>query len=292
MDAYPEGVNRPDHRGWLPLHVACSMGTDLAIIETLLEDYPETVLMKTHKGSDCIKCAKMSKGHPNEDAICRFIEKKMAEVENEKAGDESEESKDSEEKKEVQDNDSDDESHHQDDDEVDLLDLVGNSAYAASGEGEGESDLLGLTSDSDANNEEKTKDNALLLDMGTAETQDAATAPEAEKNADEKSTEALPPMPTSAPPPPPVPAKPQSTTNDNSNMDSAPLTFMAAETTEESPTSTVDASFLISQADSNLKDAQPLPISDLVDGDMLGDIVLEEGSADIVKALEGNLIDL
>ena len=301
MDAYPEGVNRTDHRGWSPLHVACSMGTDLAIIEMLLEDYPETVLLKTHKGSDCIKCAKMSKGHPNEDAICRYIEKKIAEVEGRKTGDDSEESgDDGEEKKGAQDNDSDDESHHQDDDEVDLLDLGGNdnAASAASGEGdgdgEGEGDLLGLASHSDANSGDKTNDDDLLLDMGPAETQAAAKKLDGEGN-DERNAEALPPMPTSVPPPPPPPADPISTTNGNASVDSAPLAFMPAETSDESPTSTIDADFLSSQMppeDQNLKDAQPQPVADLADGDMLGDIVLEDGSADIIKALEGNLIDL
>ena len=294
MDAYPEGVSRTDHRGWSPLHVACSMGTDLDIIEMLLEDYPETVLLKTHKGSDCIKCAKMSKGHPNEAAICQYIEKKMAEVEGRKAGDESEESgEDGEEKKEAQDNDSDDESHHQDDDEVDLLDLGGNADSAASSEGGGvgEGDLLGLASDNDANYGEKTKNDDLLLDMGPADAQDVATTPDVEGNAEEENTEALLPMPMSAPPPPPPPTDPQSTTNGNENMNSVPLAFMPAEASEESPTSTVDTNFL-SPRDKNLNDDKRQPISDLVDGDMLGDIVLEEGSADIVKALEGNLIDL
>ena len=296
MDAYPEGVNRTDHRGWSPLHVACSMGTDLAIIEMLLEDYPETVLLKTHKGSDCIKCAKMSKGHPNEDAICRYIEKKMAEVEGRKTGDDSGESgDDSEEKTDVQGNNtcSDDESHHQDDDEVDLLDLGGNdnAASAASGEGdgkgEGEGDLLGLTSDSDANSGDQKNDDNLLLDMGPADALAAAKTLDVEGN-EEGNAEALPPMPTSVPPPPPPPADPISTTNGNASVDSAPLAFMPAETSDESPTSTIDANF----EDQNLKDAQPQPVADLADGDMLGDIVLEEGSADIIKALEGNLIDL
>ena len=297
MDANPEGVNRQDHRGWSPLHVACSMGTDLAIIETLLEDYPETVLMKTHKGSDCIKCAKMSKGHPNEAAICQYIERKMAEVEGRKAGGDSEESEDDDEGEQgSQNNDSDDESHHQDDDEVDLLDLGGNenTASAASGKGEGgEGDLLGLTSNSDANNGEKAKDDDLLLDMDPADPQDKATAQAVKENENERDAEALPPMPTSAPPPPPPPADPQSTINGNNDMNSAPPAFMPAETSEESPTSTVDANFLnIPPEDQNPKDDQPQPIADLADGDMLGDIVLEEGSADILKALEGNLIDL
>jgi len=290
MDAYPEGVSCADHRGWIPLHVACSMGTDLSIIETLLEDYPETVLMKTHKGSDCIRCAKMSKGHPNEDAICRFMEEKMAKAEGRTVGDDGDDGDDGtneeeeEEKKEAVADDSDDESHHQDDDEVDLFDLGGSADVGEAVGGEGEGDLLGLSSDTADNKGDETKAEDLLLDVDAADPQELAStstrAPEVENDAAPE-PEALPPMPASAPPP-----EPQSARNDGAGNESAPLAFMPTGMTEESPTSTADADFLsMTPVDQDLKAGALAP-------DMLGDIVLEEGSADVVKALEGNLIDL
>jgi hypothetical protein len=289
MDAYPEGVTRSDHRGWIPLHVACSTGTDLAIIETLFEDYPETVLMKTHKGSDCIKCAKMSKGHPNEDAICEFIEKKIAEAEGRAVKGNSEEvGSEEDEKKEAQVDESDDESHHQDDDEVDLLDIGGTNVCAA-GSGDDEGDLLGLSSDIANRSGDETKPGDLLMDIDATEAQDSIETPSVEDESEGRSPEALPPMPTNAPP---SPADPKSATGGKyNNMDVAPIAFMPHEMTEESPTSTVDADFLsMPPAGDGLKASEP--IAELMDSDMLGDIVLEEGSADIVKALGGNLIDL
>ena len=266
LDAYPEGVTRADHRGWIPLHVACSMGTDLAIIETLLEDNPETVLVKTNKGSDCVKCARMSKGHPNEEDICAFMEEKMARAEGRRDNDVGED----EERKEaaVADNsDSDDESHHENDDEVDLLDLGGGGdggEAATSGEG----DLLGWSS----NKADNTSVDADAGEPQDSSTKDAAPEPEA-----------LLPMPTNVPPP----QEPQSVTNGEARTESAPLAFMPAGITDESPTSTAaDIDFLsMPSVDQELKAATFAP-------NMLGDIVLEEGSADIVSALKGNMIDL
>ena len=282
LDAYPEGVTRADHRGWIPLHVACSMGTDLAIIETLLEDNPETVLVKTNKGSDCVKCARMSKGHPNEEAICAFMEEKMAEAEGRRDNDVGED----EERKEAavaDDSDSDDESHHENDDEVDLLDLGGGGdggEAATSGEG----DLLGLSSDRAENTCVAKADN-LLSDTNAVKPQESASAPVPTnvENDAAPEPEALPPIPTNAPPPP----EPQSVTNGGARTESAPLAFIPAGIIDESPTSTAaDIDFLsMPPVDQELKAATFAP-------NMLGDIVLEEGSADIVSALEGNMIDL
>ena len=269
LDAYPEGVTRADHRGWIPLHVACSMGTDLAIIKTLLEDNPETVLVKTNKGSDCVKCARMSKGHPNEEDICAFMEEKMARAEGRKVSNDDGEDEERKEAAVADNSDSDVESHHEDDDEVDLLDLGGGGdcgEAATSGEG----DLLGLSLNKADNTSVDAYSGDLILDADAGEPQDS-------------SSEALPPMPTDAPPP----QEPQSVTNGEARTESAPLAFMPAGITDESPTSTAaDIDFLsMPPVDQELKAATLAP-------NMLGDIVLEEGSADIVSALEGNMIDL
>ena len=77
LEASPGAVRAADHRGWLPLHVACSSGTPPEVMGWLLEDHPELVLERTGRGSDCLKCARMSRGHPNEEEVVRFLQGRM-----------------------------------------------------------------------------------------------------------------------------------------------------------------------------------------------------------------------
>ena len=77
LEASPGAVRAADHRGWLPLHVACSAGTPPEVMGWLLEDHPELVLERTGRGSDCLKCARMSRGHPNEEEVVRFLQGRM-----------------------------------------------------------------------------------------------------------------------------------------------------------------------------------------------------------------------
>mmetsp|Transcript_26964 Transcript_26964/g.58459 ORF Transcript_26964/g.58459 Transcript_26964/m.58459 type:complete len:622 (-) Transcript_26964:146-2011(-) len=315
LEAYPEGVKRSDHRGWIPLHVACSMGTELSIIEMLLEEYPETVLMKTRKGSDCIKCAEMSRGHVNEGRIVEFMKERMAEAEAEavelekktKGGDE-EEKVDGDGRGGGSDDDEDDgdddESHHEDDEDLIDLDGGGPAAAAAGGDGDGEVDLLGLTSSNsggtgaDADAAQSNDADDLLLDLDITsddvtgketsatsilETETGVVTATESKDLGGAVVPPMPPMPAEAPPPPPPP---QSTVENAPQEADAPLAFMSGkplaevnkDDEEESPTSIVE----------NIA-AESAGEGDLLNFDLQG---LQDGSEDVVKALEGNMIQL
>ena len=267
LEAHPEGVNHADHRGWIPLHVACSMGTELSIFDMLLEDYPETVLVKTHKGSDCVKCAKMSKGHPNEDAIVELMEELMAAelAKVERKGDSEDMDEEKEKDKDTEES-GDDESHHADDGDLINFDQYDNSASGGCERktDDGEGDLLGLddngSGDQTQNAQNVTASDDLLLDIDTNAT---TSSSDADMAPSEAVAEGM--MPQQAPPPPPL--IDESTPEQNINMESLPF------------------GVAFSSGAPMLDGGEP---DEGVDPYVISDI----GSSDIVKALEGNLIDL
>jgi hypothetical protein len=72
----------------------------------LLEDHPELVLERTGRGSDCLKCARMSRGHPNEEEVVRFLQGRMdALAGGGGGGDHAEEEEEEEEKEEEKEED-------------------------------------------------------------------------------------------------------------------------------------------------------------------------------------------
>jgi hypothetical protein len=62
----PNASTVADIRGWLPLHVACSMGVSVDMIENLVHIYPESVHIRTVKGSDAIRTINKHCAHREE----------------------------------------------------------------------------------------------------------------------------------------------------------------------------------------------------------------------------------
>jgi hypothetical protein len=74
----PNCVRAADHRGWLPLHVACGSSSHkgmLRVITILLKSWPESVLMKTDKDSDVLACVELAgKHHPSKVRVIALLQ--------------------------------------------------------------------------------------------------------------------------------------------------------------------------------------------------------------------------
>ena len=70
-------VHAADHRGWLPIHVACSCSSRkgmIRVMKLLLKCWPESVNSKTDKDSDVFDCVDMSgKHHPTKDQVVALL---------------------------------------------------------------------------------------------------------------------------------------------------------------------------------------------------------------------------
>jgi len=91
----PNCLNAADHRGWLPLHVACSCSSRkgmLRVLRLLLKVKPESINCTTDKKSDVFDCINMAgKHHPTkEETIAILKEAKSLVEEDEKTGSASE----------------------------------------------------------------------------------------------------------------------------------------------------------------------------------------------------------
>lgn len=66
-----------DHRGWNPLHVACSCSSRrgmIRVMRLLLKIWPESVNTKTNKDSDVFACVDMAgKHHPTKDKVIKLL---------------------------------------------------------------------------------------------------------------------------------------------------------------------------------------------------------------------------
>lgn len=73
----PNCVHVADHRGWLPIHVACSCSSRkgmIRVLKVLLKVWPESINVKTEKDSDVIACVDMAgKHHPTKDRVISFL---------------------------------------------------------------------------------------------------------------------------------------------------------------------------------------------------------------------------
>ncbi|KAL3778184.1 hypothetical protein ACHAW5_004031 [Stephanodiscus triporus] len=87
----PNCVRAADHRGWLPLHVACGSSSRkgmLRVITLLLRIWPESVLMKTDRGSDALDCVDFAgKHHPTKDRVIALLQEARCKVNGSDAGD-------------------------------------------------------------------------------------------------------------------------------------------------------------------------------------------------------------
>jgi len=81
----PNCIRVSDHRGWTPLHVACSCSSRRGmtrVIKFLLREWPESINCKTDKDSDVFNCVDMvGKYHPTKElvnSILKFAQSKVA----------------------------------------------------------------------------------------------------------------------------------------------------------------------------------------------------------------------
>mmetsp|Transcript_2980 Transcript_2980/g.6474 ORF Transcript_2980/g.6474 Transcript_2980/m.6474 type:complete len:737 (+) Transcript_2980:258-2468(+) len=74
----PNCVRAADHRGWLPLHVACSCSSRkgmIRVMKLLLKVWPESINAKTSKDSDALECVDMAgKHHPTKDKVISLLQ--------------------------------------------------------------------------------------------------------------------------------------------------------------------------------------------------------------------------
>ena len=74
----PNCVRAADHRGWLPLHVACGSSSHkgmLRVIAILLMSWPESVLLTTDKDSDVMACVELAgKHHPTKARVIALLQ--------------------------------------------------------------------------------------------------------------------------------------------------------------------------------------------------------------------------
>jgi hypothetical protein len=77
FNAFPEAVRKPDHRGWLPLHIAVGAGAPLLICLPLVEAYPESLLIACKEGYIPLEVAKTYKdwGEDVDDEMVEFLER-------------------------------------------------------------------------------------------------------------------------------------------------------------------------------------------------------------------------
>ena len=87
-------VKVADHRGWIPLHVACSCSARqgmINVIEMLMNWWPESVNVKTEKNSDVFACVDMAgKHHSTKDAVVALLKEAKQKSEMSKIGEENE----------------------------------------------------------------------------------------------------------------------------------------------------------------------------------------------------------
>jgi hypothetical protein len=88
-------VKVADHRGWIPLHVACSSSARqgmLRVINMLIDWWPESVYAKTEKNSDVFACVEMAgKHHVTKEKVVALLKRARHELANSDANDENEE---------------------------------------------------------------------------------------------------------------------------------------------------------------------------------------------------------
>ena len=81
----PNCLNAADHRGWLPLHVACSCSSRkgmLRVLRLLLKVWPESINCTTDKKSDVFDCVNMAgKHHPTKDETIAILKEAKSLVE-------------------------------------------------------------------------------------------------------------------------------------------------------------------------------------------------------------------
>lgn len=74
----PNCVHCADHRGWLPLHVACSCSSRkgmMRVMKLLLKSWPESIHEKTEKDSDVFACVDMAgKHHPTKNKVVSLLQ--------------------------------------------------------------------------------------------------------------------------------------------------------------------------------------------------------------------------
>ncbi len=74
----PNCVHAADHRGWLPIHVACSSSSRrgmIPVIKLLLTTWPESIHVKTDKGNDALSCVAMAgTHHPTKDRVIALLQ--------------------------------------------------------------------------------------------------------------------------------------------------------------------------------------------------------------------------
>eukprot|EP00804_Cyclotella_cryptica_P020830 CCRYP_011442-RA/>CCRYP_011442-RA protein AED:0.00 eAED:0.00 QI:717/-1/1/1/-1/1/1/259/607 len=84
LETNPKCVHVADHRGWIPLHVACSSSSRKGmtnVLRLLLETWPEGVLRKTSKGSDVFDCVGLAgEFHPTRDLVLSILNEAMQQV--------------------------------------------------------------------------------------------------------------------------------------------------------------------------------------------------------------------
>jgi len=76
----PNSARGFDKRGWTPLHVACGVGADMYVIKSIIDCYPEAVLMRTNKGSTAKQCLSLTNA-PNKADVKRLLQTAYAKVE-------------------------------------------------------------------------------------------------------------------------------------------------------------------------------------------------------------------
>jgi len=88
-------VKVADHRGWVPLHVACSSSARqgmIRVMKMLIYWWPESVYAKTEKSSDVFACVEMvGKHHATKDKVVALLKEAMHELETSEGDDEEEE---------------------------------------------------------------------------------------------------------------------------------------------------------------------------------------------------------
>jgi hypothetical protein len=86
-------VKVADHRGWIPLHVACNTSFRhgmIRVMKILIELWPESVLAKTEKNSDVFACVDMGGTFAMKDKVVELLKEARHKVENSEEEDEEE----------------------------------------------------------------------------------------------------------------------------------------------------------------------------------------------------------
>jgi hypothetical protein len=86
-------VKVADHRGWIPLHVACNTSFRhgmIHVMKILIELWPESVLAKTEKNSDVFACVDMGGTFAIKDKVVELLKEARQKVEKSEEDDEEE----------------------------------------------------------------------------------------------------------------------------------------------------------------------------------------------------------